>query len=201
MTSKISLQLNESNQLKFKINVQGTTTESHATKPVIRLVLAPKDSPSGMSLMFPVLSTEKDLVVFSIPMLENVIDSDKEYLAKIEVVIGTRIFTPLTFDVTFEKVLKVEAAVVAEDTATSRPAPKGEPDLDVLEILTEAEKTAAATEKPAPKKQVTLTKSELFALINQRRLKPLVLKEQKKPTDPLKDSLKDLMRDGLSEED
>jgi hypothetical protein len=190
MTSKISLQLNESNQLKFKINVQGTTTEGHATKPVIRLVLSPKDDLTGMSLVFPVLTTEKDVVVFSVPVLDHIINPKVEYTAKVEVIIGTRIFVPVTFDVTFENPLKVEALIFKEETS---PTVNVEQNVDVFEAL---------TEKPAPKQQVSMTRSELFALITKKRqAAPVVLKEEKKSEDPLKSSLKSLMKSALSEED
>lgn len=206
MTSKITLQLNESNHLKFKINVQGTTTEPQATKPSVRLVISEKDNHAAMGFYFPVMMSENDLVTFLIPKLEHIIDPKKDYMGKIEVILGTRIFVPMTLDVNFENPIKIEAAQVVEAEVVREAS-----DMDVLEILSEVETTIpAGVVKTDKKKQITLTKTQLEELINKRRKGvvnpkvPSVLKEMKVQTSTedqkVKDAMKSLMKSALEED-
>lgn len=187
--SKITLKLDESNDLKFKMSVQGSTSEPGATKPLVRFVLTEKDNPSAMGLIFPVLSSEGDTITFSIPALSGVVRVGTTYSGKVEVLIGSRFFVPVSMDVVFTKNLTVEVVPVKEEK---------ESQLDVVDLLSEIEEKPVAKPNVSPqKKQIVLSKSQLEKLILERQQKTKATKPEGQS--PLKTSLKNMLKDSLSD--
>lgn len=188
--SKITLKLDESNDLKFKMNIQGSTSEPGATKPTVRFLLTEKDNPNAMGLVFPVLSSEGDTITFTIPALSGVVKVGTTYAGKVEVLIGSRFFVPVSMDIVFTKNLTVEVVQVTEEK---------EQQLDVVDMLSELEEKPAA--KPIAvsggKKQITLTKSQLEKMIMERKK---AVQPAAKPPTGFKDSLKGMLKDALSED-
>lgn len=215
MTNEISLKIDEPNELKFKIKIQGSSSESGGTKQFVRLVITEANNPQAMGLMFPVQSTdEENLLVFTIPPLSGIVQSDVEYVGKIEVMIGTRIFSPMTLNIVFIRDMSVEVVSVSspqkhEQEKAPTPSKVPEPEReDISKLLEEIEKKPSQL-KPAvvqAKKQVTLTRSELEALLAAKRQQTQVNAAGSKPTlvqrnvnEGFKNSFKDLMRSALEE--
>lgn len=185
--SKITLKLDESNDLKFKMNIQGTTSEPGATKPQVRFVLTEKDNPTAMGLLFPVLSTDGDTITFTIPALSGVVKVGAVYSGKVEVFIGSRFFVPVSMDIIFSKNLSVEVVAVKEEKETP---------MDVTDILTELEEKEAPK---APRRHVTLTKSQLQKLIQERRESSKKKAAEAEAGSQMKDSLKGMMKSALED--
>lgn len=110
---KLSLNLNEENELTFKILIEGTTTDANINKPNIRFALTEKGNKQKAWLY----QTKKDddgNVVVSISG-EKHLSEKKEYVGQLEVILGNHYFVPTTVDIEFIRPLKVEAAVVVKN--------------------------------------------------------------------------------------
>lgn len=199
-TSRISLKMDEPNELKFQLRINGETSEPEATKPQVRFLLVEKDNPATMGLVFPAGKTEDGLVLFSMPPLSGLVKAGAIYQGKVEVILGTRIFSPQIIEINFTKELSVEMVPVKQET---------EKELNLSKILEEVQDT-----KPTPK-QITLTKSQLEKLLEKKRLvatgeKPKTAQPvkqanaksphpEKKKDESLKTSIKDLMKEALKD--
>lgn len=197
--SKILLKLEEANELKFKVNIQGTTSEPTTGKPIIRLLVSEKENPNGMSFVFHSNSISGDLVTFVIPTLDKVFMSDVVYIGKIEVIIGTRIFCPSSIEIQFINDLKVEIVPVYENNDSGLVE---EEQIDVTSMLSEIENktpeihSVGSNTKTDGKKKITLTKSQLQEMIALRRAE----KANAKKTSPLKEEMKEMMKSALTED-
>ena len=132
LSESVELDMEESNELAFKIKVEGA-----ASSPAkVRLVCENGD----MSYMFNGHGTGEDGVVqFVIPKMSDKL-KEGEYLAKVEVLIENRYFSPVQFNINFKKAMKVmaeavkivpRAASTPTMTVTAKPVvivkPKAEP--------------------------------------------------------------------------
>ena len=171
MTNEITLKIDESNELKFKIKIQGTTSESGSTKQSVRLLITDKNDPDAMGIVFPVSAKSDDnLLTFIVPPLSSIVKPDIAYEGKIEVIIGTRIFCPMTLNVFFIRDMTVEVTpleVNASEKPLSKPKATSSDIEDFSNLLEDIEKVNA-------KKQTTLTKSQLEQMIKERREKMIL---------------------------
>jgi len=107
--SDISLYLDQDNELKFNVSIEG----SKPGTPKYRLVFETKD----FSYAFNGVQSTTGEVTVVVPTMKNLM-KEGNYSAQLEVMIDDRYFTPLQFDASFEQSVRV----VAEHT--SRTAPK-----------------------------------------------------------------------------
>lgn len=101
LTETVELDLEESNDLTFKIKMEGT-----AMSPAkVRLVCENND----FAYMFNGYGTGEDEVVqFTIPRMDRRL-SEGNYRARVEVLVDNRYFAPLQFNLSFKKTLSVVA--------------------------------------------------------------------------------------------
>ena len=104
LTETIELDLEESNDLTFKIRMEGT-----ATSPAkVRLVCEGED----FAYMFKGYGTGEDEVVqFTLPRMDKKI-TEGTYNARVEVLVDNRYFAPLQFNINFKKTLSVVAEAI-----------------------------------------------------------------------------------------
>ena len=102
-TNPITLEIDEPNELLFKVKVEGTDP----APAKIRLVCQ-SESGNTMSYMFNGKACEEDIVQFIIPPM---VGKMKEglYESRIEVLVENRCFVPVEFDLNFKKTVKVVA--------------------------------------------------------------------------------------------
>lgn len=130
----ISLDLEESNELLFKVGIEGTETPAK-----VRLVV----EGDVVSYMFDGYPTEQDgHVLFTIPRMDGKLD-EETYVSRVEVLVENRYFAPVQFGVEFKKAVKVVAEVVSVPKKRAKAA-----DIQV---------TAApvVVKKPKPKRKAT----------------------------------------------
>ena len=99
----IELNLDESNELLFKLSIIGSHNQEE--KPKIRLVYEGKEEDSP-SYLFNGTSIGDNKVRFIVPPMLNKIKPG-DYTTKLEVVIGNKILTPLTVNTRFKEPTKV----------------------------------------------------------------------------------------------
>lgn len=101
LTESIDLDIDESNELAFKIRMEGA-----ASAPAkVRLVCENED----FSYMFNGYGTnEPEVVQFTLPQMSGKIN-EGTYQARVEVLVDNRYFAPLRFDINFKKTMKVVA--------------------------------------------------------------------------------------------
>lgn len=102
-SEQITLDVEEANELLFKIKVEGTDPAPAR----VRLVCESED---GMSYMFTGKSCQDDIVQFIIPPMLGKI-KEGSYSSSIEVLVENRRFVPVEFDINFKKTVKVMAEV------------------------------------------------------------------------------------------
>jgi len=97
----VDLDIEENNDLAFKIKLEGASS----SPAKVRLVCEGSD----FSYMFNGYGTNEDEVVqFTIPQMSNKI-KEGIYLAKVEVLVENRYFSPLQFQINFKKSISVVA--------------------------------------------------------------------------------------------
>lgn len=101
LTETIDLDIEESNDLAFKIKLEGA-----ASSPVkVRLVCEAND----YAYMFNGYGTdEADVVQFSLPRMTSKIQ-EGVYQARVEVLVDNRYFSPLSFQINFKRSVSVVA--------------------------------------------------------------------------------------------
>jgi hypothetical protein len=104
LTETIQLDIEESNDLTFKIKMEGT-----AMSPAkVRLVCENED----FAYMFNGYGTGEDEVVqFTLPRMDKKI-TEGTYNARVEVLVDNRYFAPLQFQINFKKTLSVVAEAI-----------------------------------------------------------------------------------------
>ena len=101
LTETITLDIDESNELAFKIHMEGATS----TPAKVRLVCEGKD----FSYMFNGYGTgEPEVVQFTLPQMSSKI-SEGTYNARVEVLVENRYFAPVQFQMNFKKTVSVVA--------------------------------------------------------------------------------------------
>ncbi len=106
---KLQLNLNEENELAFKVSIEGSTSEMNSTKPNVRFVLG--EQGAGRSWLYPAKKDDDGYVSVNIPS-EDFFSEEKEYKGQLEVILGNHYFVPTEVDIEFVRPLKVEASVV-----------------------------------------------------------------------------------------
>jgi hypothetical protein len=103
-TEAITLAIDESNDLTFRIRLEGNVT----SPAKVRLVC----EGDGYSYMFNGYGTgEDEIVQFTIPKMNDRM-TEGRHKARVEVLVEDRYFTPLSFDVDFKKSMSVVAESV-----------------------------------------------------------------------------------------
>lgn len=179
---ELSLKLEEANELKFKMNIQGTTSEPGMEKPKVRLLLTMTEDTDSFGLVFPATSTEGDTITFSVPALVGIAMADKPYYGQVEVLIGTRIFTPVTMEIKFKQAIKIEVSPLKEENPF---------DLNEL-ILSE---TASQPGQPGAPKKISITKSQLEKLIKEKA------SEKNTSASKTKQTFKEMFKSALTDDE
>jgi len=113
LVETIDLDIEESNDLTFKIRLEGTST----APAKVRLVCEGKD----FSYMFNGYGTnEPETVQFTLPQMNNRLQEGL-YNARVEVLVENRYFTPLHFQINFKKTLSVVAESIQVVQKVSKP--------------------------------------------------------------------------------
>lgn len=102
-SEQIVLDVEETNELLFKVKVEGTDPSPAR----VRLVCEGQD---GVSYMFNGKPGQDDLVQFVIPSMSGKI-KEGLYAGSVEVLVENRCFVPVQFNINFKKTVKVMAEV------------------------------------------------------------------------------------------
>lgn len=97
----IELYLGETNNLKFKIRIQGVTSNLQESKTKIRFIISEKGNEEAPSML---LSTKKDNegnIVVAVDGNTNLFEQEKLYEGIIEVCVGNKIFNAASYDISF----------------------------------------------------------------------------------------------------
>lgn len=157
LTETIELDLEESNDLTFKIKMEGAA----AAPAKVRLVCEGED----FAYMFKGYGTGEDEVVqFTLPRMDKKI-TEGTYNARVEVLVDNRYFAPLQFNINFKKTLSVVAesiqvvrrAAAPEVTVTAMPVVASRPAAPTVSTIKfeqrpEQKATPAASPQPLPQK-------------------------------------------------
>lgn len=113
LTETVDLDIDESNELAFKIKLEGAS----ASPAKVRLVCEGED----FSYMFNGYGTpEPEVVQFTLPRMSSKIH-EGVYSARIEVLVENRYFAPLQFQLNFKKTLNVVAESIKVTPKSTRP--------------------------------------------------------------------------------
>lgn len=133
LTETVTLDMEEANELAFKIKVEGANSPAK-----VRLICESND----VAYMFSGRGTsEEGVVQFVIPQMKDKIE-EGTYSARVEVLIENRYFSPVQFQLNFKKPVKV----FAESIQVAPAAPK----LDVRVTAAPIRIVQAARPEPRP---------------------------------------------------
>jgi hypothetical protein len=105
MLETVDLDVEEPNELLFKVKVEGIDQAPAS----VRLVC---ESGGDMSFMFEGKATgQDDIVQFQLPILKDKL-KEGTYLSKVEVLVENRYFAPVIFNINFKKAVRVVAEAV-----------------------------------------------------------------------------------------
>ena len=114
--SKITLNLDEENQLLFKMKVKG----SDKSPSTVRLVF--EGAGYAYSIPGSHAGGDDDVYKFDVPALHSKLD-EGSYRSKVEVIVDGRYFAPVEFDTEFKRPMQVQA----ESLVVTRGGSKGKP--------------------------------------------------------------------------
>jgi len=220
---KLNLNLNEENELAFKISIEGSSSDIGATKPRFRLLVT--ESENGHGMVYPAEQGDDGNVIVRLPSTETFLE-ETNYRGKLEVILGNHYFVPTEVDIEFIRPLKVEAVVVTNKGGSLREEKakheSAEPSVSVSTVEVRNKKSIRETPNPestmqkpkkrtwnelteAEKKKVIAFRKEqkLKKLREQKRLQEKKIRAKKfaeqKAEAQLKAQLKTLMSDSLEE--
>lgn len=190
MSKKAFFNLEEESAFKMKISLKGETSLPNV-KPVARFIIS-ENTKDGIAMMFPATQIDGGIWV-QIPPMKNFCSETKDYTGKLEIIVGNRYFSPVSFDVKFIKELEIEAEPIFEGTnivydeespieftskkVTEKPikessASKKEPELNFEELISEDYKKHKQEEK-------LVVKTEKEKLADQKKKEMLINKFRK----------------------
>lgn len=139
----LELDVDESNELLFKVVIEG------ANEPAkVRLVCEGQDDVCFMFKGY--LTEQKDVVQFNIPEMKNKL-KEGTYSSRVEVLVGSKFFTPVEFDINFKK----QVTVVAEAIVKKKPVEQKPQEVTVSAIPVIVSKSGGALKAKFEQKKNT----------------------------------------------
>jgi len=99
MTESVQFSLDEEQEIMFKLSVRGSTSDMSNITPTIRFLISEKQGSIAVGL--PAKPTENGHVVVVIPPLKALFSESKEYVGKLEIIIGRKYFAPTSMNIRF----------------------------------------------------------------------------------------------------
>jgi hypothetical protein len=154
---KIQLNLNEDNEIGFKVKIEGRSNDVVGSKTMIRFTITESETGKGWIFDTTKPQGQEDGVLVSIPSMKGLVTENKKYNGKLEVILGPHYFTPTEVDIEFIEPLKVEAAMFVNKSSASqkqlneekeKPVTKAEPVLRVESGVINVKTNAQVASKP-----------------------------------------------------
>lgn len=169
LTETISLDVDEANELAFKLKVEGASSPAK-----VRLVCESGD----VSYMFNGRGTGEDGVVqFVIPQMKGKL-TEGTYSARVEVLIENRYFSPVQFQINFKKTMQVFAESLQIVSAQKPEIKVTAQPLVVAKPVQRPEARPIAVQPPAPVRPTPPTPQASQAQQPQRQDRPRTLREK-----------------------
>lgn len=200
MSNKILLNLNETNELTFRLHIQGMSSEPNVNAPVCRFIVQESNNKDvSLGYVFPVIKNDDNTVTICIPPMKDVFKETKEYNGKMEVILGSRYFTPVSLNLEFSQptTITAESVIVSKpkesslDIVAEQIKIESKPKLNLDEIMNSLEKKEKINENQI----VELTKSQIEELINRKKIQKQNSKLSQ--TQDVKQKFKSLLKDSL----
>lgn len=147
--NKIALNLDEANQLLFKMNIKGT----NKSPSTVRLVF------EGQEFAYSVAGTpadDEDVYKFDVPALHSKLD-EGFYPTKVEVIVDGRYFTPVEFSTEFKRPMQVQAESLI---VTKGPV--------IAEQPTNSKRSIVSQPTPVATKEATSVQAEMVPATRQK---------------------------------
>jgi len=221
---KLTLNLNEQNELAFKLSIEGSSEDIDSTKPNIRFLVRENGRDTGW--IYGAKKGDDGFVVVNIND-SGLFTEDKSYTGKLEVILGNHYFVPTEVQLEFIKPLKVEAAVVTANRSKINEADEtpGKPmavTANTVQVRNNKIVETPKRRRPIKRKPKAKRQWEDLTEAEQRKVKKLLLQKRRtelreaklaehrrrksekakknKQEELIKESLKNLMSDSLLEE-
>lgn len=113
MSKQVKFNLDEEEEIHFKLSVRGSSNLPNV-KPVMRFIISENSENGTMAVVLPVRPTD-DGVVVSIPQLKEFFSEEKEYIGKLEIIVGNRYFSPTAMSIGFTKSFDIQAEPIIKE--------------------------------------------------------------------------------------
>lgn len=119
--TKLSLKLNQPNNLTFQVTIKGSVYEAVET-PRFYLEITEKADPGKFGVIFPGVFIE-GLLQVTVPAMGNVFKENVEYIGELRAIVGNQYLTPakMDFDFVSEAVTEIEVKMIVEKTPEQKP--------------------------------------------------------------------------------
>jgi len=147
--NKLQLNLNESNKLKFELQIEGNIGELDDVVPVVRFTInEEKSEKSNKGWIFGLSkdNIDNDQITIDIPSMKGLVKENRVYDGKLEVILGSNYFVPTETKIQFIEPIKVEAQVL-----TTKPVLKESTRVKCHLIKEEAKKPVIVSEQQTSK--------------------------------------------------
>ena len=117
MSKQVKFNLDEEEEIHFKLSVRGSSNLPNV-KPVMRFIISENSENGNMSVVLLARPTD-DGVVVSIPQLKEFFSEDREYVGKLEIIVGNRYFSPTAMNIGFTRSFDIQAEPVLKEHTAS----------------------------------------------------------------------------------
>lgn len=111
MTNKVNFNLDDEEEIHFKMTIKGETNLPNV-KPLMRFIIS-ENIENGLAVVLPAQPTEEGVMI-KIPSLKHVFSENKDYIGKMEIIVGNRYFAPMAMNIGFTKSLDVQFEMVSK---------------------------------------------------------------------------------------
>ncbi len=118
MSKQVTFNLDEESEIQFKLSIKGSTNLPNV-KPMVRFIIS-ETIDNGVAVVLPARSTDEGVTV-SIPPLKEFFQENKDYIGKLEIIVGNRYFAPTAMNIGFTKSFDIQVESVIQE---SHSAPK-----------------------------------------------------------------------------
>lgn len=185
--NKIALNLDEANQLLFKMNIKGT----NKSPSTVRLVF------EGQEFAYSVSGTpadDEDVYKFDVPALYNKLD-EGYYPSKVEVIVDGRYFTPVEFNTEFKRPMTVQAESLI---VTKGPIVSEQPSNAKRPIVSQSA-TPATKEVPSVQAEMVPATRQKYSLKETYSKKEMPSKSAEPSNINLGDALRKIVQEAVTE--
>lgn len=182
MSKQVKFNLDEEEEIHFKLSVKGSSNLPNV-KPIMRFIISENSENGNIAIVLPAKPTEEGVVV-NIPQLKDFFSEEKEYIGKLEIIVGNRYFSPTAMNIGFTKSFDIQAEPILKEISdtfqvdnieTSSKIKDKKPEFQSKKKL---EQPVLKENKESEKSSIDEIPDEILAALEMEPIQPVVKKPE-----------------------